>query len=116
MTPLVVDSCHSTWFFEPSRGRFRRALKGLGLDGAVPLSKWRPYRAVLVDPDTDTFVVVLQESPMRLLRSWRHREEPCSSCGRSAPAWALGGADHRASRHGPGWVPTVVGNPRLHSL
>ena len=79
---LVVDSCHSRWVFDTARRRFRRIPKGPGLEPVMAhMTEWRPYAELHLDPDSDSFVVVLNEAGTRMLRSWRHREGVCSQCG-----------------------------------
>ena len=76
---LVLESCHSVWFFEPERGRFRRFTKGIGGE-LHPRTEWRRYYGVDVDPVSGSFVVVLDPEGSRMLRSWLHHP-PCSRCG-----------------------------------
>lgn len=83
--PLVLESCHSTWLFDTERMRFRRILKGLDLDARQASTAWRPYYGLELDPDSETFVVLLNEEGTRLLRSWRHVER-CPQCGGEATA------------------------------
>jgi hypothetical protein len=85
MALLVIESCHSRWFFDRQRMQFRRVLKmGAGLSGAS--TEWRPFYGLELDDRTDGFVVSLNPEGTRLLRSWRHLEGECSSCGRSDTA------------------------------
>ncbi len=65
---LVVRSCHSTWFFEPSKKRFRRRLK----DAGNALTMWQPYFRIEVDRDASSFAIILNKAGTRILRSWRH--------------------------------------------
>lgn len=77
---LILESCNSTWLFDPTRKRFRRVLKGLDLDAKQGSTNWREYHSLELDDDSDAFVVVLNDLATRLIRSWRHTE-PCSHCG-----------------------------------
>lgn len=78
--PLVLESCHSTWLFDTDHMRFRRVLKGLDLDAHNASTAWRPYFGLDMDPDSESFVVLLNAEGTRLLRSWRHVEH-CAQCG-----------------------------------
>ena len=75
---LILESCHSTWLFEPEHRRFRRVLKGLDLDATHGSTNWRDYHSLELD-ESDGFVVLLNERGTRLIRSWRHTEH-CSHC------------------------------------
>ncbi len=74
---LVIESCHSTWLFDAVDRRFCRVLKGLGRGVAT---EWRHYDRLLLDDDSDAFVVFLDAAGTRLVRSWRHTEH-CQECG-----------------------------------
>lgn len=75
---LVLESCHSTWLFDEGERRFCRVLKG---DLARSVStEWRPYDRLVLHADSDAFVVFLDQSGSRLLRSWRHTAH-CERCG-----------------------------------
>lgn len=76
---VVLESCHSTWLFDPVRHRFCRVLKGPRTAASV-VTQWRPYDHLLLHPDSDAFVVFLDSSGTRLLRSWRHTAH-CDQCG-----------------------------------
>lgn len=84
-TPTVLESCHSTWLFDPDRMRFRRILKGLDLDARNASTAWRPYYGLELDPVSESFVVLLNPEGTRLLRSWRHVDH-CPQCGGEATA------------------------------
>ena len=45
------------------------------------MTGWRAYHDLQLDPDSDAFVVTLDEAGTRMLRSWRHRVGVCSQCG-----------------------------------
>jgi hypothetical protein len=80
MTPLVFESCHSTWHFDTAQRRFRRILKGATVDGASVASGWRQFYGLEVDPYSESFTVLLNPAGTRLLRSWRHTHD-CAQCG-----------------------------------
>jgi hypothetical protein len=84
MEHLVVDSCHSRWVFDTERRRFRRVLKGPGLEALMATTQWRPYYDLQLIPYSDSFVVVLNEAGTRMLRSWRHTGAACPQCGAGA--------------------------------
>jgi hypothetical protein len=84
-TPMVLESCHSTWVFDTERLRFRRILKGLDLDARHASTAWRPYFGLELDPLSESFVVLLNPEGTRLLRSWRHVDH-CPQCGGEATA------------------------------
>jgi hypothetical protein len=77
---LVFESCHSTWLFDTPRFRFRRILKADVTNGHPVATEWRPYYGLEVDPDSETFTVLLNPEGTRLLRSWRHTHD-CVQCG-----------------------------------
>ena len=76
---LVLDSCHSTWVFEGAARRFRRVLKGLDIDPAIAATDWRPYERLELAEGSEAFVVVLNSSGTRRIRSWRH-VDGCEQC------------------------------------
>jgi hypothetical protein len=76
---LVLDSCHSTWLFDVTNKRFRRALKGLDVDPSVAATDWRPYERLELSEGTEAFVVVLNAAGTRRIRSWRH-VDGCEQC------------------------------------
>lgn len=79
---LVLESCHSTWLFDTKSHRFCRVLKGPHIESSVATG-WRGYDRLVVHPDSDAFVVFLDASGTRLLRSWRHTAR-CEQCGGNA--------------------------------
>jgi hypothetical protein len=83
MEPTILESCHSTWIFDPAGRRFRRVLKGTAVAGGPVSTGWRPYWRLVLDPRTETFTVVLNAEGTRLLRSWRHTAR-CQQCGGQA--------------------------------
>lgn len=76
---LVLDSCHSTWLFDVTNHRFRRVLKGLDVDPALAATDWRSYERLEMSEDSEAFVVVLNASATRRIRSWRH-VAGCEQC------------------------------------
>jgi hypothetical protein len=82
---VVLESCHSTWVFDQERSRFRRVLRDPDLQLDATATGWRPYFGLEFDDHSDAFVVYLNETGTRLLRSWRH-EETCPHCGRESTA------------------------------
>lgn len=76
---ITLDSCNSTWSFQPAKMRFRRTLKGLGMDVRTG---WRHYYGLRFDDGSDGFTVLLNEEGTRLLRSWCHwpGEDTCENC------------------------------------
>ena len=81
---LVLESCHSTWLFDTKERRFCRVLKGPHLESSVATG-WRDYDRLVLHPDSDAFVVFLDASGTRVLRSWRHTSR-CEQCGGNATA------------------------------
>ena len=77
---FVVESCHSTWIFEPRHLRFRRILKGIEVGQRSVATEWRPYWQVQLDSEGEGFTVFLNSSHTRLIRSWRHTRS-CNQCG-----------------------------------
>lgn len=69
---LVLESCHSTWLFDVTRHRFRRALKGLDVEPSLAATDWRPYERLELSDASEAFVVVLNATGTRRIRSWRH--------------------------------------------
>jgi hypothetical protein len=79
---LVLESCHSTWIFDPRRLEFCRILKGVEVASRSVVTKWRPYWQVQLDPEAEGFTVYLNAAGTRLIRSWRHATN-CTQCGES---------------------------------
>ena len=75
---VVIESCHSTWLFDTADRRFCRVVRNGTPPAGVP-TDWRPYDRLVVDDHTDAFVVFLDATGTRLLRSWRHGED-CGHC------------------------------------
>jgi hypothetical protein len=82
MGELVIESCHSTWVFDQANQQFRRLVKGDGDPNVVGATDWRPYFGLECDPTSDAFVVLLNQSGTRRLRSWRHLDGRCANCDR----------------------------------
>jgi hypothetical protein len=78
---VTFDSCNSRWEFDTENHRFRRFLKGLGSEEHMPVTEWRPYHELHLDPYSDSFVVMLNDTDTRMLRSWRHTGGVCPQCG-----------------------------------
>jgi hypothetical protein len=95
---VVLESCHSTWIFDPRRLQFRRLLKGVEIGSHRVLTDWRPYWQVRVDPEGEGFTVYLNSSRTRLIRSWRHSQH-CSQC-RGSDTAELSLEDIRLTLHG----------------
>lgn len=89
---ITLDSCHSTWSFQPARMRFRRTLKGFG--SANVRTSWRPYHGLRFDHAGDSFTVVLNEQGSRRLVSWCHLpgKDRCGNC--AAPRDDARATDH----------------------
>ena len=68
---FALDSCHSTWIFDPRRLRFRRILKGVAFKGRPVFTQWRPYSQLQLDFEGEGFTVYLNPARTRLIRSWR---------------------------------------------
>jgi hypothetical protein len=81
MEHLTVETCHSRWTFDPENRRFRRVPKGPGLTSLMAVTEWRPYHELVLDPHSDSFVVILNAAGTRMLRSWRHTDAVCPECG-----------------------------------
>jgi hypothetical protein len=78
----VIESCNSTWLFDTRNKRFRRVPRGMAVD--LPAAgDWERYVKLEIDLESDAFLVTLNESGTRLLRSFRHTE-PCEQCGAAA--------------------------------
>jgi len=76
-----IDTCHSRLMFDTERQRFRRAPKGPGFEERFVVTEWRPYAHLHLDPESDSFTVMLNEAGTRMLRSWRHTQAVCPNCG-----------------------------------
>lgn len=79
---VVLESCHSTWIFEPGQLAFCRILKGIKVGNRSVTTDWRRYWRLELDTESEGFTVYLNEARTRLIRSWRHTKN-CSQCGGS---------------------------------
>jgi len=91
---VVIDSCHSTWLFDEPNHRFRRFVKGLDMERSVS-TDWRCFDHLVLDEQSDAFVVVLDSSGTRILRSWRHKKG-CDHCAGDATSEMSLGELHSA--------------------
>ncbi len=80
MNLIVVESCHSTWIFEPRQRRFCRIVKGIEVGRRRVSTQWRPYWDLEIDARQGAVTVYLDEKRTRLIRSSRHTEG-CLRCG-----------------------------------
>lgn len=99
MAQIIVESCHSTWIFESERGLFRRVLKEVDTDPHAVLTPWRNYYGLELDPNSESFLVLLNPEGTSLLSSWRHITD-CTQCGGHATA-ELSLQDIRSHDHSP---------------
>ena len=77
---IVLDSCHSTWIFDPGQLEFCRILKGIKVGNRSVATEWRRYWQLELETEAEGFTVYLNEATTRLIRSWRHTKN-CSQCG-----------------------------------
>jgi hypothetical protein len=77
---VVLESCTSTWIFDTQRRRFRRVLKGLRMAPRDAITAWRPYYALELDGESESFTVSLNPERTRRIQSWRH-VATCLECG-----------------------------------
>ena len=89
---ITLESCHSTWIFDPRQLRFCRILRGMRRRIST---EWRPYWELEIDPQSKTFVVSLNEARTRLIRSSIHTQD-CVACGASPTTEFSLDAIHRA--------------------
>ena len=85
MTPVIFESCHSTWVFDTEHMRFRRILRGIEVHDRAVVTEWRPYFELDVSDDSEAFTVFLNPGGSRMIRSWRHTGD-CKQCGAHATA------------------------------
>jgi hypothetical protein len=85
VTPVVFESCHSTWVFDTEHKRFRRILRGIEVHDRAVVTEWRPYFGLEVPDDSEAFTVLLNAGGSRMIRSWRHTGN-CQQCGGFATA------------------------------
>jgi hypothetical protein len=80
MDVITLESCHSTWIFNPNEMRFRRILKEIAVDEHAVFTSWRPYAHLQLESDSASFTVFLNPEGSRLIRAWRHTPD-CLECG-----------------------------------
>jgi len=78
--PVVLESCHSTWVFDPERSRFRRILRGGDVEERQVATQWRAYYGLEFKDDSEAFTVLLNPAGTQLIQSWRHTQN-CLQCG-----------------------------------
>ncbi len=93
---VVIESCHSTWLFDTVDRRFCRVLRN-GTHPSAVATDWRSYDRLVVEDHTEAFVVFLDASGTRLLRSWRHTAD-CDHCDRDVTSEMSLGDLRRATR------------------
>src|SRR5574340_1490974 len=78
---LQLESCHSTWTFDPAHRIFRRTVRGITmLAGSAVDTEWSSYFGLDLDWEHGSFVVWLSPDHTRLLRARRHTPS-CALCG-----------------------------------
>jgi len=82
MNIITLESCHSTWIFDPRQLRFCRILRGIAVGRRRISTEWRPYWELEIDPQARNFVVSLNEARTRIIRSSIHTQD-CVACGES---------------------------------
>jgi hypothetical protein len=82
---ITLESCHSTWIFDPRQLRFCRILRGIAVGQRRISTEWRPYWDLEIDPHGRTFTVFLNEAHTRMVRSSLHTQT-CVDCGSSPTA------------------------------
>jgi hypothetical protein len=82
MNIITLESCHSTWIFDPRQLRFCRILKGIAVRHRQISTEWRPCWELEMDPHGKSFTLFLNESRTRLIRSSIHTQE-CTQCAGS---------------------------------
>jgi hypothetical protein len=92
---ITLESCHSTWIFDPRQLRFCRILRGIAVGRRRISTEWRPYWELEIDPQGRNFTVFLDEARTRLVRASIHTPS-CAMCSAS-PTTELSLEDiHRA--------------------
>ncbi len=79
---ITLESCHSTWIFDPRQLRFCRILRGVAVGGRRISTEWRPYWELEIDPHGRSFAVSLDEARRGFVRSTIHKSD-CVACGAS---------------------------------
>jgi hypothetical protein len=82
---ITLESCHSTWIFDPRQLRYCRILRGITLGQRRISTEWRAYWELEIDPHGRTFTVFLDEARTRLVRASIHTPA-CVTCGDSHTA------------------------------
>jgi hypothetical protein len=82
MNIITLESCHSTWIFDPRQLRFCRILRGISVGQRRISTEWRPYWELEIDPHGRNFTVFLNEARTRLVRASIHTQA-CATCGDS---------------------------------
>jgi hypothetical protein len=82
MNIITLESCHSTWIFDPRQLRFCRILKGIAVGQRPVSTEWRPYWDLEIDPAGKSFTLFLNEHRTHLIRSQIHTPD-CVQCGGS---------------------------------
>ena len=75
---LTIESCNSTWIVDLAQQRYRRSVRTSGSTSPAEMG-WEPCFAIEFDDDGEGFVLWLNESGSRRIRSWRHFPH-CTSC------------------------------------
>ena len=73
---LVLESHNSTWLFDEVDHLFARVRRGGSLESAMT---WRSYDRLIIQADSEAFLVFLDHAGTRLLRARRH-VVPCNAC------------------------------------
>lgn len=95
LVTIKLHACHSTWYFQPVRMRFRRTLKGSGAPDVI--TSWRPYYGLHFDDTLAGFVVLLNPEGTWRLSSSCHQpgRDRCRNCAQDAQGRAEGGPSVR---------------------
>jgi hypothetical protein len=80
MDIVTMESCHSTWIFDPGQLRYCRILRDIAVGQRRISTEWRPYWDLEVDPQERNFTVSLNEARTRLVRAPIHTQA-CVACG-----------------------------------
>jgi hypothetical protein len=64
----VIESRNSTWIFDEVALEFCRVMHGAPTDTPVA---WRPYDRLIIQPESDAFLVFLDAAGSRVLRARR---------------------------------------------
>ncbi len=80
LVTIKLHSCHSTWYFQPVKMRFRREPKGISFFGVS--TGWRSYYGLHFDDTLDRFTVYLDREGSRRLSSPFHPfgSDVCATC------------------------------------